>query len=314
MPRPSRWTSADIGDQSNTVALVTGANSGLGFETAMALAAHGATVIMAARNRERLDAAVAAVAERHSGAHVEGLILDLASVASIREAAEEVLQAHPRLDVLINNAGVMAIPRAETVDGFEMQFGTNHLGHFALTGLLLPALIATPGSRVVSVTSEARKIGRIDLGDLHGRRHYGRWKAYGQSKLANLIFVQELDRRFRAAKAETIAVAAHPGYAATNLQTGSNWLQNTYYSIGNLLLAQSAADGAWPQLFAATAEGVPGGALYGPGQMGGSRGYPMRNKIEARALDADVARRLWDVSVQETGVDYSALKAGGTSS
>jgi hypothetical protein len=302
-----RWTSADIDDLSGRVAVVTGANSGLGLETAAALAAHGATVVMASRNADRLQTAIAEVNRRAPDASVEPLVVDLASLSSIREAAAGLLVEHGEIDLLVDNAGVMAIPRSETVDGFEMQFGTNHLGHFALTGLLLPAMIRTEGSRIVTVTSHARHIGRINLDDLHGRKRYGRWTAYGQSKLANLVFALELDRRLRAAKAETIALAAHPGYAATNLQNGSNWFQNSYYALGNILLAQPAAAGAWPQLYAATASGVHGSELYGPGQSGGMKGYPKRDKIESKARDTDVARRLWEASVKATGVSYDAL-------
>lgn len=304
----TRWTSEDIPDQTGRVALVTGANSGLGLETTAALAAHGATVLMASRSTERLEEAEAEVRSRHADASLETFSIDLASLESIRAGARSVLASHPRIDLLILNAGVMAIPEASTVDGFEMQFGTNHLGHFALTGLLLPALLDTPGSRVVAVTSDARRIGRIDFSDLHSRRRYGRWKAYAQSKLANLVFIETLDLRLREAKAEAIAVAAHPGYAATNLQRPTNPLQSVYYSLGNNLIAQSAAAGAWPQLYAATAPSVRGGALYGPGQMGGTRGYPRVLPVEARALDAATGRRLWDVSVQETGVDFGELQ------
>jgi NAD(P)-dependent dehydrogenase (short-subunit alcohol dehydrogenase family) len=306
-----RWTDADIEDLTGRLAVVTGANSGLGLETSAALAAHGATVVMASRNADRLDTAIAEIHRRHPDACLEPLILDLASLASIRDGAATLLGMHPTIDLLVDNAGVMAIPRTETVDGFEMQFGTNHLGHFALTGLLLPAMVTTEGSRVVLVTSQARHIGRIDLDDLHGRNRYGRWTAYGQSKLANLVFALELDRRLKAAKTETIALAAHPGYAATNLQTGSNWFQNTYYAIGNILFAQPAAAGAWPQLYAATAPGLRGGELYGPGGSGGTKGYPKRDKIEAKARNTDIARRLWDASVAATGVRYDALATGG---
>ncbi|HXY45271.1 MAG TPA: oxidoreductase [Acidimicrobiales bacterium] len=308
----TRWTANDIPDQSGRTAIVTGANSGLGLETAAALAAHGAVVVMAARNTERLQSALAEVRRRHPGAIVQATIVDLAVLSSVREAAASILADHATIDLLIDNAGVMAIPRAETVDNFEMQFATNYLGHFALTGLLLPAMISTPGSRVVAITSLARHVGRIDFSDLHGRARYGRWTAYGQSKLADLIFAIELDRRLRRAKADTIAVAAHPGYAATNLQTGSNWIRNTYYAIGNTLFAQSAYAGAWPQLYAATAEGVHGGELYGPGQPGGTRGHPKRDRIEARALDPATGRRLWEVSVEATGVEYGILATGGS--
>jgi protochlorophyllide reductase len=302
-----RWTADDIVDLTGRTAVVTGANSGLGLETSAALAAHGATVVMASRNSDRLQSAIAEVHKRHPDAEIEPALLDLASLASVREAAATIGSAHPNIDFLIDNAGVMAIPRAETADGFEMQLGTNYLGHFALTGLLLPALLATPGSRVVLVTSLMRRVGRIDFDDLHGRARYGRWSAYGQSKLADLMFAVELNRRLRASKADTIAVAAHPGYAATNLQAGTSWFQNTYLALGNHLFAQPAYAGAWPQLYAATAATVQGGELYGPGQAGGSRGYPKRDRIEARALDETTGRRLWNASVQATAISFDAL-------
>jgi NAD(P)-dependent dehydrogenase (short-subunit alcohol dehydrogenase family) len=261
---------------------------------------------MAGRNAAKLDDAVEQVGRQvdPTAAGVEPLSLDLASLASIREAAAVTLAAHPRIDLLILNAGIMAVPEATTEDGFESHFGTNHLGHFALAGLLLPSLLATDNSRVVVVTSDARRIGRIDFSDLHSRRHYRPWKAYGQSKLANLIFAETLDRRLRAARAATIAVAAHPGYAATNLQAGSNPLQTFYLQLGNRYFAQPATAGAWPQLYAATMPDVAGGSLFGPGQLFGMRGYPELLTVEARALDPDTGRRLWDVSEQETGVHF----------
>ncbi len=296
-----------VEDQSGRIVVVTGANSGIGLETSAVLAGRRAQVVMAARNPGRLAAAAVEVRRRHPGASVRTVVLDLASLESVRAAAVEILAGCEKLDLLIDNAGVMAIPRAETEDGFEMQFGTNHLGHFALTGLLLPAMVQVAGSRVVAVTSQVRRTGRIDFDDLHGRRRYGRWKAYAQSKLANLLFVEELERRLRAAEAATIAVAAHPGYAATNLQSGSTWLQGAAYQIGNAVFAQTAADGALPSLYAATAPGVGGGELFGPDKMGGMRGSPRREKLEKRALDEAVARRLWDVSARETGVDYAIL-------
>ncbi|MGO8874835.1 MAG: oxidoreductase [Acidimicrobiales bacterium] len=304
----ARWTADDIPDQSGRTAVVTGANSGLGLETAAALAAHGATVVMASRNTDRLRAAIAEVRRRHPEADVEPVLLDLASLASVGEAAARIRSAHGTVDVLVANAGVMAIPRAETVDGFEMQFATNYLGHFALAGRLLPAMIAAPGSRIVTVTSIVRRIGRLDFDDLHGRARYGRWTAYGQSKLADLVFAVELSRRLSAAGAETIALAAHPGYAATNLQTGTSFLQNASYAIGNTVFAQPAYAGAWPQLYAATAPGVKSGELYGPA--GGMRGYPKRDRIEARAMRPSVGRRLWAASVKATGVTYEALEGG----
>ncbi|MHB1508596.1 MAG: oxidoreductase [Acidimicrobiales bacterium] len=303
------WTAADIGDQSGRTAVVTGANSGLGFETSAALAAHGAKVIMASRHRDRLATATEEIRRRHRAADVEPVLLDLASLSAVGDAARSILATSPSIDTLIDNAGVMAIPRAETVDGFEMQLGTNYLGHFALTGLLLPAMASTPGSRVVVVTSVARRIGRIDVADLHGRRRYGRWAAYGQSKLAVLVFAVELERRLRASKSETIALAAHPGYAATNLQRGSGGLRARFGSLAGELFAQSAAAGSWPQLYAATAGDAHGGELYGPGGLSGMRGHPRRERIEARALDACTGRRLWEASVSETHIAYEALSS-----
>jgi protochlorophyllide reductase len=304
----NRWTTAEIPSQEGRVALVTGANSGLGLETVAELARAGARVLMAGRSETKLDKAIAEVRRRHAEADIEPVQLDLASLASIRKAAGEISSRGERLDLLVLNAGVMAVPEGKTEDGFELQFGTNHLGHFALAGLLLEGMLDRAGSRVVVVTSDARRIGRIDFSDLHGRQRYGPWRAYSQSKLANLIYADTLDRKLRNAKAATIAVAAHPGYAATNLQTGSNWFQNTYYNLGNMLVAQSAEAGAWPQLYAATMPEVAGGSLYGPGQLGGLRGYPKLLHVEARALDPDVGRRLWDISVQETGVNYGFLE------
>jgi NAD(P)-dependent dehydrogenase (short-subunit alcohol dehydrogenase family) len=299
------WTSDDMPDQTGKVALVTGANSGLGFETSVALAKRGAKVLMAARNSAKLDDAMAGVRSRQADADIEPVSLDLASLASIRSTAAAVLAKHKTIDLLILNAGIMAVPEATTEDGFESQFGTNHLGHFALTGLLLPSMLDQDASRVVVVTSDARRIGRIDFSDLHGRRHYRPWRAYSQSKLANLIFAETLDRRLRAAKAPTIAVAAHPGYAATNLQAGSNRLQTFYFQLGNSLFAQPATAGAWPQLYAATMADVAGGSLYGPGQRGGTQGHPKLLKVEARAIDPETGRRLWDISEQETSVHYN---------
>lgn len=300
-----------VPDQSGRTAVVTGANSGLGLETAAVLAERGAHVLLAGRNPERLATALSDIRACVPEALVGSVPLDLASLAPVRQAAETILGATDRLDLLVDNAGVMAIPRSETEDGFETQFGTNHLGHFALTGLLLPALLPTKASRVVVVTSFMRLFGRIDFADVHGRVHYGRWKAYCQSKLANILFAGELERRLRATVgAEAIAVAAHPGYAATNLQRGTSLLHNATFAAANKVFAQSAEAGAWPQIYAATAPGVRGGELYGPGQLGGLRGLPRRQSLDSRSNDVDVARRLWDLSVAETGIDYAALAPG----
>ncbi len=231
-------------------------------------------------------------------------LLDLADLASVRAFA---LATRLPLDLLVNNAGVMAIPRRETVDGFEMQFGTNHLGHFALTLLLMPALLALPGARVVTLSSPAAEIGSIRLDDLQGTRRYRRWGAYGQSKLANQLFAYELDRRARAAGADLISVAAHPGYAATHLATtfaGRNPLLRVPAWLGDHLLAQPAAAGALPILFAATDPGVRGGEYYGPDRLGGFRGHPTRVAPARGAKGEDLARRLWEASEQLTGVTY----------
>jgi NAD(P)-dependent dehydrogenase (short-subunit alcohol dehydrogenase family) len=233
--------------------------------------------------------------------------LDLADLASVRAFAAE--QTGHGLDLLINNAGVMALPRRTTADGFELQFGTNHLGHFALTGLLLPALLDRPGARVVTVTSMMHRLGRLDFDDLDGERHYGKWTAYCRSKLANLVFAKELDRR---AGGRLVGVAAHPGYAATNLQqagprmTGSK-IGEIVQGLGNVLFAQSATAGARPTLYAATAADVRGGQCYGPGGPGQIRGAPGRVPTLRAADDPELGRRLWEVSVERTGVTYDAL-------
>ncbi len=288
-------------DQTGRTALVTGANSGLGLHTAIGLARKGARVLMACRSPERGQEALGRVRLAAPGAEAELVRLDLASLASVRAAAEEVAGRVPHLDVLVNNAGVMAVPRTLTEDGFELQLGTNHLGHYALTGLLLPSLLAAPAPRVVSVSSAAHKMGRIDFDDLMGERSYGRWKAYGQSKLADLLFVGELQRR---AGDRLLAAAAHPGYAATNLQTGQgNPLLELPMKLGNLLLAQSDAAGALPQLYAATMPDVRGDDYWGP-SLGELRGAPKRVGRSTAAQDLVVAHRLWEVSQDLTGVAY----------
>ncbi len=308
----SQWTINDIPSQQGRIALVTGANSGLGLETTRALSMKGAHVIMACRNLEKASAAQAALKATVPNASLELVQLDLASLASIREFADKIQQTHDRLDLLFNNAGVMAIPRKETSDGFEMQFGTNHLGHFALTGLLLPLLLATPQSRVVSTTSIARSMGKIDLADLNRKRAYGRWEAYGQSKLANLLFAFELQSRLSAIEAHTLSVAAHPGFSNTELQTTSatmtgSTLESALYKIFMPVIAQSASMGALPQLYAATAPAIRGGELIGPAGFFSMRGYPRLEPNYQREYNRSTAVRLWDASVQLTGVDYAPL-------
>lgn len=309
----SQWTTNDIPDLRGKVALVTGGNSGLGKETVQALAARGAHVILAARNPERSEKAREEILQSVPEASIKFMQLDLASQAAIRGFATGFLEANQRLDLLFNNAGVMAIPRHETKDGFEMQFGTNHLGHFALTGLLLPLLLATPKSRVVTTSSIARAMGRVNLDDLQGQKSYTRWSAYGQSKRSNLLFAFELQRRLAAAGLETISVAAHPGYAHTNLQLTSATLSNAnlelwFYDKFGALVGQPAAMGALPQLYAGLSPDIHGGELVGPGGFSGMRGYPRVETRAQREYDHPTAERLWDVSIELTGVDYAQLK------
>ncbi len=304
-----KWTASDVGDLSGRVVLVTGGNSGIGLEAVRVLAGHGARVVLACRDTAKGEAAARGL----PGVDVREL--DLADLASVTEAAQSFAKAHDRLDVLVNNAGVMATPYRQTLDGFELQFGTNHLGHFALTGELLPALLAARAPRVVTVSSGAHRMGGIDFDNLDGSRGYHKWRAYAQSKLANLLFTSELQRRASAAGTGLIAVAAHPGYAATNLQqagprmAGSKvgeWLSG----LGNLVFAQSAAAGALPTLYAATAPDVDGGDYIGPDGLGEMRGHPKKVGTTPAARDAEVAARLWAVSEQLTGVRYSWPRTG----
>jgi NAD(P)-dependent dehydrogenase (short-subunit alcohol dehydrogenase family) len=291
----SKWTAADLPSQEGRTIIVTGANSGIGLVSARELARAGAHVILAVRNVAKGEAAAAEVGH---GAEVRAL--DLASLASVRSFAEGV---RGPVDVLINNAGVMAVPESRTADGFEMQIGTNHLGHFALTGLLLDRIT----DRVVTVSSGAHRIGKIRLDDLNWERGYRRWPAYGQSKLANLLFTFELQRRLAAADSSVIATAAHPGYAATNLQSHTASIQDTIMGVLNHVLAQSADMGALPTLFAAT-QAIPGGSYVGPDGLGEQRGHPHLVGCSAEARDEAVAARLWELSEQLTGV-ASALPA-----
>ncbi|MFM8156365.1 MAG: oxidoreductase [Actinomycetes bacterium] len=304
------WTTADLPDLTGRVAVVTGANSGLGYETALALAGCGAHVTMAVRDTAKGDSAATLMRRAHPDAVIEVTALDLASLASIREFASRWSADHPDgLDLLINNAGVMALPHRLTADGFEMQIGTNHLGHFALTGLLLPALVARHRSRVVTVSSFAHRMGRLNLDDLMGEKRYRAWGAYGQSKLANLLFTAELQRRLDRAHLSVKAMAAHPGYSNTNLQSASAKMkgqsfQATVTDRMNDVMAQSASMGALPTLFAATAPGLPGDSFVGPNGFMELRGYPQLVGRSARAADAADAAALWTVSEQLTGVTY----------
>ncbi|WP_019931420.1 oxidoreductase [Nocardia sp. BMG111209] len=289
----SRWDTSNIPDQSGRTIIVTGANSGLGAVTARALAAAGAQVIMACRDEVKARSVANSIGER---AQVRRL--DLADLASVREFAASV----DRADVLINNAGVMAVPLRRTADGFEMQIGTNHLGHFALTGLLLDKI----ADRVVTVASSAHAVGKIDLADLNWeQRRYSRWAAYGQAKLANLLFTYELQRRLAAAGSTKLALAAHPGYAATDLQSHTETFMDKVMVLGNRFLAQSAEMGALGSLYAATATDVEPGGYYGPTGLGGARGYPVRCTSSAASRDEATARGLWELSEQLTKVTFS---------
>jgi NAD(P)-dependent dehydrogenase (short-subunit alcohol dehydrogenase family) len=310
------WTPADLPDLTGLVAVVTGANSGLGFHTALELARHGAHVILAARDPGRGDEALGQVRVQAPGASVELRGLDLANLASVRHLAGDLAAKHDRLDLLVNNAGVMAIPARRTADGFEMQFGTNHLGHFALTGLLLPLLLRGSvlggPARVVTVSSMLHRRGRLHRDDLMADGWYSPFRVYSQSKLANLLFAFELQRRAEAVGASLASLASHPGYAATNLQavgpqmSGSE-LQRRISGLGNRLFAQPAAQGAWPSLRAAADPAARGGEFYGPGGFAEQRGNPRQVGSSSQARDSADAAWLWDRSVELTGVDFAAL-------
>ncbi|MEZ4671202.1 MAG: oxidoreductase [Anaerolineae bacterium] len=309
MSQNTHWTSADIPNLTGKVAIVTGANSGIGYETAVELARKDASVIMTARTLEKGNAAVDALRRTVHEADVEVIVLDLADLASVRAFAEAFRQKYTRLDILCNNAGVMAIPYQTSADGFEMQFATNHLGHFALTGLLLDTLLNTPGARVVTVSSNLHRSGQIDFDTLDNATNYSPATAYSRSKIANLLFTYELQRRLERRQADVISVAAHPGYAATNLQfvgpqmMGSR-LRASLMTLGNNLLAQNAAMGALPTLYAATASDVHGGDYFGPNGFMHMRGYPVKEQSSKDSHDSQLAARLWEVSEKMAMVHY----------
>jgi NAD(P)-dependent dehydrogenase (short-subunit alcohol dehydrogenase family) len=307
----SRWTTHDIPDLSGRTAVVTGANSGIGTVTARELAAHGARVVLACRSRTRGQDTLDALRVRlGADARLDLVELDLADLASVRRAADEIRALlDERVDLLVNNAGVMALPLRRTADEFEMQFGTNHLGHFALTGLLMPALLAVPEPRVVTVTSNFHRYGRIDFANLNAERRYQKWQAYGQSKLANLLFTLELDRRARAAGSPLRSLAAHPGSSNTNLAlAGPRMARNRWMTRATErvlpFISQSADDGALPSLRAATDPAALGNDFFGPSELLQMKGAPVHVGRTKRAQDVETARELWTVSESLTGVTY----------
>jgi NAD(P)-dependent dehydrogenase (short-subunit alcohol dehydrogenase family) len=300
------WTESDIPDQGGRTFVVTGANAGIGFETARLLAERRARVILACRRPDAAQEAATRIRARSPGAAVEFEPLDLADLTSVADFADRVGKRLGRLDCLVNNAGLMGVPRSLTVDGFERQLAVNYLGHFALTGRLLPHLLAAPGPRLVTLTSETYRIGRIDFADLQGERRYRRWRAYAQAKLANLLFARELGRRATAARIPLLSLAAHPGYAATGLQVSPERHlaapAQRFWAWANRHFAQSAAAGALPSLRAATDPDAANGTLYGPS--GILSGPAAADKMGRRADDGDAARRLWEVSETLTGVRF----------
>ncbi|MDX6616840.1 MAG: hypothetical protein QOD60_1931 [Solirubrobacterales bacterium] len=297
-----KWTAEQMPSQAGKLAIVTGANSGLGLVATTELARHGAEVVMACRNIEKAEAAAEKVSAE-TGVKPDLRQLDLSGLESVRSFAAE-FDGRP-VDLLLNNAGIMMTPQRQTADGFELQFGTNHLGHFALTGLLLDGLQRADAARIVTVSSNEHKGGSIDFDNLQRETGYTPRGAYQQSKLANAIFGIELDRRLRAAGSPAISVLAHPGYSGTNLQsTGPTGILNAALKVGNLFLAQSPERGTLPELYAATAPGVEGGEYYGPDGVQEMRGYPTLTKTIPKAREAETGRRLWEVSEQLTGVSY----------
>ena len=309
----TNWTTNDIPDQTGRTAVITGANTGLGYETAVALAAKGANVVLAVRNTDKGKAAADLIARRTPGARVAVQELDLTSLESIRTAAKQLRTEHDTIDLLINNAGVMMTPKSTTQDGFELQFGTNHLGHFAFTGLLLDRVLAAPGSRVVTVSSVGHRFARngIRFDDLQSEREYSRVGAYGQAKLANLMFTYELQRRLQGT--DTIAVAAHPGGSRSELTRN---LPRPVVLLNNVLapLYQGPDMGALPTLRAATDPGVIGGQYFGPDGFGEQRGYPVVVASSRVSHDTDAQRRLWTVSEQLTGVTFPTYAKSSISS
>ena len=311
MATANRWTAAQMPSQAGKTVLVTGANSGIGYQAALEFARGGAHVLLGCRSEKKGDAAAATLRRELPAAKVEVVILDMASLASVRAFAAQFLSRGGELDILVNNAGVMALPRRElTPDGFERQFGTNHLGHFALTGLLFPALLKSPAARVVTVASLAHRGGKIEFDNLQSERQYKPWDAYNNSKLANILFAKELDRRARAAGLPLLSVPVHPGVSKTSIfdngpgPGGGSDLKSRVANFLAPVLMQTDAMGALPTEYAATSPDVHGGEYIGPDGFGELKGYPKVVKPRPQALDEATARRLWEVSEQLTGVAF----------
>ena len=294
------FTDADVGDQSGKTFFITGANTGLGYETALVLAGKGARVLLGCRTRSKAEDAVARIRAAYPGADLAIIDVDLGDLSSVRAAAEQVAR-EPQLDGLINNAGIMMPPRQLTKDGFESQLGVNHLGTFALTGLLLPKLEETPGSRIVNTSSNAHKTGSIDFDDVNAEKSYSKLGRYSMSKLANLLHVYELDRRLRERGSSTIAVAVHPGGSDTELARHLPRWSHALFPVFRLFM-NTAAQGAWPTLLGATAPGVEGGQYFGPRGIGEMAGPARQVQGNAASRDPEVARRLWELSAELTGV------------
>jgi NAD(P)-dependent dehydrogenase (short-subunit alcohol dehydrogenase family) len=312
------WTADDIPDQTGRVAVVTGANGGLGLETTRELARKGALVVMGVRNREKAERAVAEVRAEIPDARLEVRALDLASLASVSAFAERVIGEHAAVDLLINNAGVMGIPRSSTADGFEMQFGTNHLGHFALTAQLMSALVHTNGARIVTVTSTSRHAAtKLDPDDLNLEKKYSPWGAYGRSKIANVNFALELNHRLERAGVSAVSLAAHPGYSNTDLQAHSarahSGASQRFFAVTVQWVGMSPSTGALPQPRAPTDPGARGGELYTPRWV--SSGSPVRRPITGLRNRPDTMQTLWQISESATAVkfDVEALSSGDES-
>lgn len=313
MSKPRNWTADDMPDLTGRIVLVTGANSGIGYEVTLAFAGKGAHVVMACRNLKKAETAAAHLHDKDSDASLEIMHVDLADLSSISNFAREFSERYHSLHILCNNAGIMFSPNLKTADGIELHFGVNHLGHFALTGLLIEQLLNTKNARIVTMSSFGHRLGRMDFDDITWEKSYSRIGAYCRSKLANLLFAYELQRKLEAIGSKVISVASHPGWSATNLQStglqmGGGRLLRLLFAIGNPLIAQSAAMGALPMLYAATAPDVVGGEYIGPGGWQGWRGYPKTVRSSEQSYDEEMAKTLWEISEELTGVKYDALQ------